>query len=46
MDNSSKFDGDVIDFSSYNQAVPFMSNPLPGAAADDFITFSELCQAQ
>jgi len=40
MDNSSKFDGDVINFGSY-QDFPFMSNPLPGAAADDFITFSE-----
>ena len=38
MDNSFKFDGDVLDFSSYNKG-PFMSNPLPGAASDDFITF-------
>ena len=38
MDNSFKFDGDVLDFSNYNKG-PWMSNPFPGAAADDFITF-------
>ena len=38
MDNSAKFDGDVIKFGDYNGGA-YMSNPLPGAASDDFLSF-------
>ena len=38
MDNSAKFDGDVISFGDYNSDA-FMSNPMPGAASSDFLSF-------
>ena len=38
MDNSAKFDGDVIKFGDYNGDA-FMSNPMPGAASSDFLSF-------
>ena len=36
MDNSAKYDGDVIRFDDYNNGA-FMSSPLPGAASSDFL---------
>ena len=38
MDNSAKFDGDVIKFGDYNGGA-YMSSPLPGAASNDFLSF-------
>ena len=38
MDNSAKFDGDIINFDDYNQAA-HMVNPLMGGAGDDVLSF-------
>ena len=38
MDNSAKFDGDVIKFGDYNGGA-YMNSPLAGAASDDFLSF-------
>ena len=38
MDNSAKFDGDIINFDDYNQG-PHMVNPMAGAASNDFLNF-------
>jgi len=41
MSDSIKFSGDCIDFGDYNKGA-FMNFPLPGAAANDTIVFSDM----
>ena len=38
MDNSAKFDGDIINFDDYNQGA-HMVNPLMGGSGDDVLSF-------
>ena len=39
MDNSAKFDGDIINFDDYMSKAHYMVNPLMGGYGDDCVEF-------